>query len=77
MEKWFVFHAYNSEPYYGFGTEDEANRYADVINVNRVIDVYSVHEITDVCVLAELDSGRNTDGFRLDEALEALDEALR
>lgn len=74
MEKWFIFTAWNSQSAYGFGTEEEAERYCDILNRKREINVYSIAEISadeDSELLAGLDSGRDTDGFRLDEAIAA------
>ena len=47
MEKWFAFRAYNSQEQYGFGTDDEANRYADVVlNKGKEINLYAPYEIS-------------------------------
>ena len=74
MEKWFVFTAYNSQAAYGYGTEKEADAYADILNRKREINVYGYEEITDPDTLAGLDSGSDTDGFRLDEAIDTAAE---
>ena len=54
MERWFVFKAYNSQRLYGFGTDDEAERYVDLLNTDRAINHYAAypyeptgHEIDD------------------------------
>lgn len=70
MEKWFAFTAYNAQPAYGFGTVHEADKYVNVLNRDREINQYHYREMsTDETV--GLDSGDDTDGFRLDLALDA------
>ena len=43
----FKFEAYNTESFYGFGSEEEANRYCDHLNKDRDINVFGAGEITD------------------------------
>lgn len=73
MEKWFKFTAYNSQAVYGIGTEAEADKYCDILNSKREINVYSWREL-DGEAAKRLDSGDDTDGFRLDVALDACAE---
>ena len=69
-EIWFEFRAYNSPSFYGLGSAEEASRYADILNRKRSINVYFPHEM-DAEDCEGLNSGRDTDGFRLDDALAA------
>jgi hypothetical protein len=69
MEKWFEFTAFNSQAHYGFGTEQEASAYQDILNRKREVGQYGYTEITDADALAKLNSGDDTDGFRLDDAI--------
>lgn len=69
MEKWYVFEAYNSQAAYGYGTQKEAETYTRILNRKRQTSVYGYAEIEDADTLAGLESGSDTDGFRLDEAI--------
>jgi hypothetical protein len=67
-EQWFQFIAYNKQEQYGFGFEEEADTYRDLLNDGREVHLYwycpmSANET------AGLDSGDNTDGFRLEDAI--------
>jgi hypothetical protein len=72
-EKWYLFSAYNSQLACGFGTEQEANTYCDILNRGRTVNVYGFEEMpAEDCV--GLNAGSDTDGFRLDEAIVAQNE---
>jgi len=68
-ECWWVFSAYNSQPYYGFGSDAEAVAYADILNRGRQVNVYA-GDIADDETALRLESGEDSDGFRLDLALD-------
>jgi hypothetical protein len=68
MERWFLFTAYNSQPLFGFGTEQEADAYCDVLNRKRGVNQYHYRAMSGDEAQA-LDSGRDTDGFRLDDEI--------
>lgn len=53
----YKFTAYNSQAMYGWGTEAEAEAYAEHLNRNREINVYGYGEVTDADELAKLDAG--------------------
>lgn len=38
--KWHIFKAYNQQTFYGFGTKDEAEKYADYLNKGKDINLY-------------------------------------
>ena len=44
-DQWFAFRAYNSQTIYGWGTAEEAGRYADHLNARREINVYAPHPV--------------------------------
>jgi hypothetical protein len=67
-EQWFKFIAYNSQAHYGFGREDEADRYLDLLNENREINHY-YYEPMLPGETAGLDSEDDTDGFRLEDEI--------
>ena len=69
MEAWFMFRAYNSQASFGFGTEKEAVAYCDILNRKRAVNCYHYRALTDE-ESVKLDSGEDTDGFRLDLALD-------
>jgi len=69
MERWYAFTAYNSQAHYGFGTEQEADKYQDILNRNREVNQYHYRAMSQE-EAARLDSGDDTDGFRLDLALD-------
>ncbi len=72
MEQWFAFRAYNSQEILAFGTEGEANRYADHLNRNREINVYGAYPLTDEEVTEKnLESCGDT--FNLEDALSEID----
>lgn len=65
-EAWYAFRAYNTQNVYAFGTEKQAERYADKLNENRDINVYGAYRLTDE-EAAELKLEDNTEAFSLDE----------
>ena len=69
MEKWFEFTAYNAPAVYGFGTEQEAQKYCDILNRNLDVNQYHNREMGSD-ETPGLDSGSDNDGFRLDLALD-------
>jgi hypothetical protein len=73
MNRWFQFSAYNSQSHYGFGTETEACAYCDILNRKLWCNLYAYREMED-CETGSLDSGDDTDGFRLDETIVAHDK---
>lgn len=68
-ERWWIFSAYNSQPYYGFGSDAEAAAYADILNRGRQVNVYA-GDIADDETALRLETGEDSDGFRLDLALD-------
>lgn len=69
-ECWWVFTAYNSQTHYGFGSDAEAAAYADILNRGRQVNVYA-GDIADDETALRLETGKDSDGFRLDLALDA------
>jgi hypothetical protein len=67
-EQWFQFIAYNSQAHYGFGFEEEANQYLGLLNEGREINHY-YYEPMSADETISLDSGDDTDGFRLEDAI--------
>lgn len=63
---WFAFRAYNTQTEYGFGSDNEAERYCDHLNAAREVNVYAAHELS-ADEAAELDLDNR--GFNLDDAL--------
>ena len=39
-ENWYEFTAYNTGDVYGYGSEEEAEKYCDLLNKDREINVY-------------------------------------
>jgi hypothetical protein len=73
MEIWFKLAAWNSQSLFGFGTEREADTYTDLLNRNREINRYHATAM-DPGDCAALNSGDDTDGFRLDLAIDTIRE---
>lgn len=68
-EKWFMIRAHGKPPQFAFGTDTEAKIYTALLNEGRRGSTYSATKIPDdEC--KTLDSGDNTDGFRLDDAID-------
>lgn len=80
VDQWWSFRAYNSETLYGWGDEEEANRYADHLNRTREINVYSpdasmaAGNMSHDENIASLESGERTDGINLADELAAIAE---
>ena len=76
MEKWFQFTAWNTQTIYGgYGTEEEANTYCDLLNRDKEINFYQVKSIPDdEC--KKLDSGQDIESFRIDLAIDTLREEI-
>ena len=72
-EKWYLFSAWNQQIQLGFGTEAEADVYLDLLNGDRTINVYHYTEMDAEDCIA-LNSGDDTDGFRLDLAIDTARE---
>jgi len=70
-ETWYAFTAFNQQAHYGYGSGEEASKYQDYLNRDKLIGHYSVNAMSDE-ESAALESGRDTDGFRLDLALDAI-----
>jgi len=46
-EKWFKISAYNSTPYWAYGSEDEAVRFCDNLNKARDVNLFTFDELDD------------------------------
>lgn len=69
MEKWYAFKAYNSQTHYGYGTEEEAERYTQKLNENREINVYGAYQLSDEeAAEKRLDEGYG-DSFNLSDEI--------
>lgn len=66
MEAWYKFTAYNTQSQFGYGTADQAEKYADHLNKSREINVYNAAKVEDADEIAKLDKGYG-DGFNLDD----------
>lgn len=68
MTQWYAFKAYNSQILYGFGTTEEAERYADRLNRGREVNHYAAYAVPKEAVEATgLDD--NSEAFNLSDAL--------
>ena len=65
-ESWYAFRTYNSKNIYAYGTEQQAERYAEKINKDRDINVYGAYRVSDE-EAAELKLEDSTEAFNLDE----------
>jgi hypothetical protein len=63
----YRFGAYNTEAVYGWGAENEADKYCDFLNRKREINVYGFEEVTDANEIATRDE--QGDGVNLADAL--------
>lgn len=45
-EAWFAFKAYNTQTQYGYGTETQAEAYADHLNKHREINLFAAHKLS-------------------------------
>lgn len=74
-EQWFEIKAWNQITMYGFGSAADAEIYVDLLNGNHEINLYYADVmLPEDCVA--LDSGDDTDGFRLDEAIDTIREYI-
>ena len=74
MEQWFAFRALNSQTLYGFGTDQQADKFTDHLNQRRETDVYSACPLTtDEAIELRVDEQDNA--FNLEDELRALTKA--
>ena len=74
MEQWFAFRALNSQTLYGFGTDQQADKFTDHLNQRRTTDVYSAYPLTtDEAIELRVDQQDNA--FNLEDELRALTKA--
>ncbi len=74
MEQWFAFRASNSQTLYGFGTDEQADKFADQLNKRRKTDVYGAYPLTtDEAIELRVDERDNA--FNLEDELRALANA--
>ena len=66
MEKWFKIQAYNSTPYWAWGTEQLANKFADTVDGDREINIHVVTELS-ASEVAEMDLENNSEAFSLSD----------
>ena len=75
---WWAFSAVNEQARYGFGSESDADLYADHLNLDRSFNVYAVEfvgeEDEDLAVYTGSDLDLD-DGFDLDEELACIEES--
>ena len=72
-ENWFAFRAFTTQTQYGYGTEQEAEKYAERLNRNRYINVYASYAVTDEVVKA-LNLDNSDLGFALSTALSDVED---
>lgn len=70
MGHWYVFRAYNTQALYGYGTSEEADKYADILNANREINHYAAYKIPPEQA-AEMNLENNTEAFSISDELAA------
>jgi hypothetical protein len=74
MEQWFAFRAFNSKTLYGFGTDEQADKFADHLNQRREANRYRAYPLTtDEAIELRVDA--RDDAFNLDDELRALANA--
>jgi hypothetical protein len=71
---WYLFEAWNQQSLCGFGSAEDAEKYADCLNRGRDVGLYHATEITDDEMLLRLSNGEDSDGFALDLELDAIAE---
>lgn len=64
--QWFAFRAYNSQTLYGYGTPDEAERFADRLNAGKEFNLYAALALGDS---DETDAAHRDDGIQLEDEL--------
>lgn len=67
IQQWYAFRAYNSETIHGFGTQAEADQYADRLNAGKDQNVYSAHGLGDS---DEIDARLRDSGIQLEDELQ-------
>lgn len=67
-EAWFVFEAYNTQKQYGYGTAENADRYAYQLNTRRTYDLYAARCLTadELTAMPHIED----EGFNLSEAID-------
>ena len=75
MEQWFAFRALNSQTLYGFGTDQQADKFTDHLNQRRKTDVYQ--PVDEVLVQSERRSKRIFTTIRAGMALWATRTMMR
>jgi hypothetical protein len=74
MEQWFAFRALNSQTLYGFGTDQQVDKFIDHLNQHRKTDLYGAHPLTtDEAIELRVDERDNA--FNLEDELRALTKA--
>ncbi len=74
METWFAFKAYNAQTVFGFGTSDEAERYADeVLNKGKEINLYAAYALSDAQA-DEKGLADNSEAFNISDALAEIED---
>ena len=69
-ECWHVFHAYNTQTLFGFGTDAEAEKYVDRLNGARSVNHYAVRKAkNDEAAVLELNDSL---GFNLGDEIASL-----
>ena len=69
-----AFRALNSQTLYGFGTDQQADKFTDHLNQRRKTDVYSAYPLTtDEAIELRVDEQDNA--FNLEDELRALTKA--
>jgi len=76
-ERWWKISKYNSQPYYGYGTEAQAQEYARLLDEreHNDVDCYQISECTSEKIEA-LEDEANTEGSNLEDEIPALREEL-
>lgn len=70
-DKWWKIQAYNSTPYWGFGSQNEAGKFAEICDMGRDVNLHMITEVTDLELITRLEAGG--EGFNLADALLAND----
>jgi len=67
VERWWMFGGSNLQAQYGYGTEAEANYYAEKLNRGKVINLYRVTKVDDPEKIAVLNDG--DEGFAISDCI--------
>jgi len=65
MQTWWKIQAYNSTPYWGYGSQEDAEKFADHCDKGREINLHTISEVTDAEMIESLEAGG--EGFNLDD----------